>query len=561
MRLRLLSIAVFLLSATPVHAAFNDVWQSSPSYEAITYLQDNGVISGYADGTFKPDSRINRAEFVKILIAAQYIDTNGPGPGECLQDEYIFPDVHKTLWYASFACVAKSMGLVEGYPDGQFHGDRPINFVEAAKILAIENNLHMNTQGSEPWYKPYVLAMENAGAIPSSISSFDQKITRSEMAEMMWRLRENITDEPSLTYDDLAEWSAFTNYENAALGIRFLYPTIWGEPVEHLLSDGSHPGFKLKLGGVCEGCAEGEDAYRLWMSVSGAGGYTPRTPDDMTRVWTEWRYDGSRIDVSEMGGMCSYFDAHLVLGNKVIHPLDGACHHPRYWNAVMQLLDTVTLLPETPSTSANTEYYVRHNLETNPNLPIEDQYDGPVVALNTVTGQQRTIVNSVKDALPQLRERWNLTIDIFLQPAGSLPVFKTVLKETDNSGGDFYQLDPVKGVFTEMNLSKVYSGFYDGSAFSPNEHRVVWARQVDPAKIDIGLVQSLYIASFVDDSYGPLVTLSGNETLNSGQFALASSYDIQWLDNRTVRYAVYDQKKKESGQSSFIEYRTVTVDE
>ena len=34
----------------------------------ITRLVDRGAISGYPDGTFKPDKRITRAEFVKVLV-------------------------------------------------------------------------------------------------------------------------------------------------------------------------------------------------------------------------------------------------------------------------------------------------------------------------------------------------------------------------------------------------------------------------------------------------------------------------------------------------------------
>ncbi len=63
----LASIMTFV--PTQVFAVSNDIkghWAES----AITYWQDNGLISGYEDGTFKPDKSITRAEFAVMLNKA-----------------------------------------------------------------------------------------------------------------------------------------------------------------------------------------------------------------------------------------------------------------------------------------------------------------------------------------------------------------------------------------------------------------------------------------------------------------------------------------------------------
>jgi len=48
--------------------AFADVPQSHINAQAINYLQENKVIQGYEDGTFKPSKKVNRVEFLKIVL-------------------------------------------------------------------------------------------------------------------------------------------------------------------------------------------------------------------------------------------------------------------------------------------------------------------------------------------------------------------------------------------------------------------------------------------------------------------------------------------------------------
>ena len=183
--------------------AFFDVPANHPNADAIGYVKSQGIVSGYADGTFKPDQQINRAEFTKILIASNYPPNfDGPGPEECLQDAYVFLDVSRE-WFAKYVCTAKAGGLIDGYPDGTFRPATNINFVEAAKILSKNFKLPF-TDGTDSWYENYVRALSAKNAIPTSITHFDQPITRGETAEMIYRLSAGVTNKASRTYDQLS---------------------------------------------------------------------------------------------------------------------------------------------------------------------------------------------------------------------------------------------------------------------------------------------------------------------------------------------------------------------
>ena len=195
--------------------AFSDVPESSPYYNALVYLKNINVISGYDDGTFKPGNTINRAEFTKIIVGAS---RTSPDNGLCMETygkpdgsyENLFSDVlspknsETAVWYLDYVCYAKTEHLVDGYPDGSFRPDQNINFVEAAKIIANAFQLQViPPAASESWYKGYVDALAAKKTIPTTVTMFDKKITRGEMAEMAFRIKTGNTSLSSRTYADL----------------------------------------------------------------------------------------------------------------------------------------------------------------------------------------------------------------------------------------------------------------------------------------------------------------------------------------------------------------------
>lgn len=193
-RLRLsaaFALAAFAFSGTvPSTFAFSDVRTGITPYSAaIERLRERGVLEGYEDGSFKPTANVNRAEFVKIILESRGGEFTG---SSC------FPDVGNE-WYARYVCAAKGEGIIAGYPDGWFRPERPINFAEASKIMALAFGQEIETS-SPDWYEPYARALEVSKAIPLSIEKLDQDMSRGEMAEMMWRLTEGLTDQPSKGY-------------------------------------------------------------------------------------------------------------------------------------------------------------------------------------------------------------------------------------------------------------------------------------------------------------------------------------------------------------------------
>ncbi len=203
---RFLTIALLCSLFSPSAFAFSDVSTSHPYYNAIEWAQTLTIpapspnpqylIEGYQDGTFRPNATINRAEFTKIVI-----DGNGKNLGGYagISLTETFPDVAAGTWYATQLASAKRLGVIGGYPDGTFRPANSISFVEAAKIIVntreadTENFAAPSTQpvAGEEWYEVYVRYLRERDAVPPSITRMDQLVTRAEMVEMMYRLRDD----------------------------------------------------------------------------------------------------------------------------------------------------------------------------------------------------------------------------------------------------------------------------------------------------------------------------------------------------------------------------------
>jgi hypothetical protein len=199
------SALLWAFSTVPALAAFSDVPSDHPNADAIAFVQAQGIVSGYPDGTFRPDATINRAEFTKIIVASQF---NAAEIAACSSsDESSFTDVDGTAWYANYICLARKKGVIGGYPDGTFRPEADVNFAEAAKIIVTAFGYKASSGGSV-WYEPFVRVLADHHAIPVSVTGFDWSLTRGQMAEIIFRLKTGNTAKPSQAFDSLTSFSS-----------------------------------------------------------------------------------------------------------------------------------------------------------------------------------------------------------------------------------------------------------------------------------------------------------------------------------------------------------------
>lgn len=124
---RLVRGKVETTSRTTRYSDANNQWYS----DALNYATDKGYISGYTDGRFNPNANMTREEFAQMI--SKYVAENV----NKVEDNTLisFKDVSDKNWSKSAIQDALERGIIKGYEDGTFRGDRDITRAEAVRML------------------------------------------------------------------------------------------------------------------------------------------------------------------------------------------------------------------------------------------------------------------------------------------------------------------------------------------------------------------------------------------------------------------------------------------
>lgn len=168
---------------------FSDVASDHPYAKEIHYLKNKNIVEGYSDGNYMPDSNINRAELLKIIISTKFGNVDDSYTEKC------FKDIDPDEWYAKYVCFGKEYNIVSGYDDETFKPNQNITIAEAMKITL---SAYGETFDTDPWYKGY---MEHFNDNVESLSSNRfcatgclpelETISRGKMAYLIERVATN----------------------------------------------------------------------------------------------------------------------------------------------------------------------------------------------------------------------------------------------------------------------------------------------------------------------------------------------------------------------------------
>jgi len=138
---RILALALALImvvglmttaSANLNHAS--DAAEVAPEYRlAVGALYTLGLIEGFPDGTFRPETTVNRAQMTNLIFDM----VNGPDQAPPLVATQ-FPDVYEgsgAFWARGYIAWAHGQGIIVGFPDGTFRPNEPVTIVQAATML------------------------------------------------------------------------------------------------------------------------------------------------------------------------------------------------------------------------------------------------------------------------------------------------------------------------------------------------------------------------------------------------------------------------------------------
>ncbi|WEK54047.1 MAG: NEAT domain-containing protein [Candidatus Cohnella colombiensis] len=147
-------------------AKFSDIeghWAKALIEKAVRL----GVVSGYADGTFKPDGDITRAEFTAMISRVLKL--------EAASTELSFKDASQIpAWAKPYVAQAVKSNIITGFDDNTFRAGEPITRAQLAVMIARAAHLPLDPNATlsfddkdqvQTWAKPYVAAAVKAGLV------------------------------------------------------------------------------------------------------------------------------------------------------------------------------------------------------------------------------------------------------------------------------------------------------------------------------------------------------------------------------------------------------------
>lgn len=170
-------------------------------------------MSGYLDGTFKPNQNITRAEVA--VMFSRLIDEDFDSDN---YETTSFLDVAEDEWYSDRIGYIESLGIINGYPDSTFRPNAPITRAEFATVAANFDDLketggvYFSDLPAGHWAKNFVEMAYNRGWIsgyPDGTIKPDRYITRAEVVSVVNRMIERKADTSYISFnkDDIKNFT------------------------------------------------------------------------------------------------------------------------------------------------------------------------------------------------------------------------------------------------------------------------------------------------------------------------------------------------------------------
>lgn len=228
------SILVFVVifgaqSLTAFAANFSDVAETHANATAIQTLKDASLVSGYPDGTFKPEQKVTRAEAVAMILKAAGITSTKTS------SKLPFTDVGENDWFYPMIQKGVALDKLKGYGDKTFRPKKTVMLTEALamtfsffqidlKKLPLDPVIYdgLNTKA---WYSRQAQYAKNKNLIePDAKGHVDSQseLTRGQLAEIIYRMRS--AQQTGKAFDITKNWVETEYKENFW---KFKHPADW----------------------------------------------------------------------------------------------------------------------------------------------------------------------------------------------------------------------------------------------------------------------------------------------------------------------------------------------
>jgi len=167
-------------------------------------------VIGYENGLVKPEANITRAEVATIFFRLLNDETRN----QYMTRSNNFADVKDGQWYNTAISTMAAMGIVNGYPDGNFYPNAKITRAEFAAIAA-RFDTNGNTTGVSfsdiygHWAEDEIsIAYNNGWILGYEDGTFkpNQNITRAEAMTLINRVLQRVPEHKGDLLEDMVVW-------------------------------------------------------------------------------------------------------------------------------------------------------------------------------------------------------------------------------------------------------------------------------------------------------------------------------------------------------------------
>lgn len=187
----------------------------------------------------------------------------------------------------------------------------------------------------------------------------------------------------------------------------------------------------------------------------------------------------------------------------------------------------------------------------------EPSCDQRIVKEGAKTGSREIVIPSIKTKIPALNNRWNHLVWVFAEPfvisEPSQVILASGLSGTDANISGLYVFSKESGELSTIDRGSCLSTAGRPDELSPDQMRIACVSGKDG-----GLYQKISILTLLTGKITDVVTLSGRESLNGKPEEFGGKIEVQWINNETILYGVFDHGFSGS-EKPLIGYRTKTI--
>lgn len=281
---------------------FSDVPETHYAYQAIMTMKSYGIISGYNDGTFKPNATVSREEFATMMVNALQLQVNKVKTSS-------FEDMKSSGWSIPYVEAAKP--YLTGYKTSTGFRFKPLDpSVREDMAVALVKALNKPTGNVSllsdyadldlisPNLRPYVAAAVESGLMIGTLVDGKKyfnpltHLSRAEAAQLLM----NVINEEKIIFESIEDKVIFDDVKFVA-------------PVVSVVPDQTHKKLMLSWQKIK---SNGIQGYKIVASKSDS---TPVYPENGYYLWItnlETTTEYIRVGDAYYGGDFSSFESGVT---------------------------------------------------------------------------------------------------------------------------------------------------------------------------------------------------------------------------------------------------------